>query len=264
MSSHNASSGRFRCLSTRREEQLLKRDVPSSATAYEYFFRGNQLSYDAKQWSVARDLYLRSVEEDPHYAPAWARLGRIHHVMGKFLPTGTEEGLVQAEMAFRRALELNPDLTLTHKLFAQLEVDLGRARDAMVRLIERAHVADPELLAGLVSTCRYCGLLDASVAAHSRAVSLEPKIRTSIPHTWFLQGDDARVATAKLTEYPYIGALSLAALGRGHEAMPVLREMEQKTTTRLRDFVVAARALLEGKTAESVASIGRIVSSGFR
>src|SRR6476646_1047345 len=182
---------------TSSEQQLLKRDVPANAAAYEHFLRGNQLSYDSKQWAGARDLYLRSVEEDPHFAPAWARLGRIHHVMGKYLDTGTQESLDSAEEAFRRALELNPDLSITHKLYAQLEVDRGRARDAMARLIERAHMADPELLAVLVTTCRYCGLLDASVAAHRHAVALEPKIRTSVTHTWYFQGDYRRVAAIK-------------------------------------------------------------------
>src|SRR5262245_25324607 len=133
---------------TARERHMLKRDVPANAAVYEYFLRGNQLSYDSKQWSVARDLYLRCVEEDPRFAPAWARLGRIHHVMGKYLETGTEASLDHAENAFRRALDLNPDLPMAHKLFAQLEVDLGRAKDAMARLIVRAQTADPEVLAG--------------------------------------------------------------------------------------------------------------------
>jgi len=249
---------------THRDQQALRRDVPSSAAAYEYFLRGNQLSYDAKQWSVARDLYQRSVEEDPQFAPAWARLGRIHHVMGKYLPTGTRESLDLSQAAFRRALELNPELAMAHKLFAQLEVDLGRARDAMTRLIERANVADPELLAGLVSACRYCGLLDASVAAHVRAIALEPKVRTSVPHTWFLQGNNAQLATARMSEFPYIVALALAELGRAQEAIPALRELEQKTPTRLREFMIAARTLLEGNKADSLAAIGRIVGSDFR
>lgn len=184
--------------------------------------------------------------------------------MGKYLPTGTHEDLGHAETAFRRALGLNPDLALAHKLFAQLEVDLGRAHDAMVRLIARAHTADPELLAGLVSACRYCGLLDASVAAHERARDLEPTIRTSVGHTWFLQGDHARVVTVKLAEFPYIVAISLAELGRADEALPVLRELEHKVPLRLRDFLVAARTLLEGNAAESIAAVGRVVSSDFR
>src|SRR6185503_11159159 len=126
---------------------------------------------------------------------------------------GNPDGFQQAEAALRRALELNPDLPLAHKIAAQLDVDLGRAHDAMTRLVARASTADPELLAGLVTTCRYCGLLDASVAAHARAVALEPKIRTSVGHTWFMQGDHARMATIKIPEYPYLVALSLAELG---------------------------------------------------
>ena len=249
---------------TAREQHMLQRDVPAIARAYDYFLRGNQLSHDAKQWSVARDLYLRCVEEDPGYAPAWARLGRIHHVMAKYLETGTREGLDRAEAAFRRALDLNPDLPIAHKLFAQLEVDLGRAHDAMTRLTGRAQSADPELLAGLVSAYRYCGLLDASVAAHARALDLDPRIRTSVAHTWFLKRDHARVTSIKIDENPYIAALSHAALGRHNEVLPVLRELEQTTRTRMRDFIVAARTLLEGNSAESVSAVGRIVASDFR
>jgi DNA-binding winged helix-turn-helix (wHTH) protein/tetratricopeptide (TPR) repeat protein len=249
---------------TSREQQMLRRDVPSNPIAYEYFLRGNQLASDPSQWSVARDLYLQSVEQDPDFAPAWARLGRIHHVMAKYRPGDAPESLEQAEAAFRRALELNPDLSLAHKLYAQLEVDLGRARDAMARLIAHADAADPELLAGLVSPCRYCGLLDASAAAHARALELEPKARTSVGHTWFLQGDHGRVATLRVADYPYIVAMSLAELGRSHDALPALRELESRLPGRLRDFAVAARTLLDGRPAESVAAVDRIVASDFR
>jgi DNA-binding winged helix-turn-helix (wHTH) protein/tetratricopeptide (TPR) repeat protein len=249
---------------TEREKQLLHSDVPANARAYEFFLRGNQLSYDTKQWSVARDLYLQSVQEDPNYAPAWARLGRIHHVMAKYVDTGREAGFGQAEEALRRALDINPDLTMAHKLLAQLDGDLGRARDAMVRLIARAHIADPELLAGLVSTCRYCGLLDASAAAHDRAVILDPKIKTSVGHTWFLQAAHEKVATIKVQEFPYIVPISLDALGRRDEALPILRELEQTMKTRVPGFVVAARALLEGNAAESLAAVKRVVASGFK
>lgn len=246
------------------EQQTLRRDVPFNAMAFEFFLRGNQLSYDSKQWAIARDLYLRSVEEDPAYAPAWARLGRIHHVMSKYLPAGTSDGLEKAEAALRKALDLNPDLALAHKLLAQLEVDLGRAQDAMTRLIQRAHTPDPELLVGLVSTCRYCGLLDASVAAHDRALELDPRIRTSVPHTWFLQGDLARLSTVKIEEFPYIVAVALAELGREREALPVMRELEQKSKTRIRDFMIAARTLIENDTAESIAAVKRILASDFQ
>jgi DNA-binding winged helix-turn-helix (wHTH) protein/tetratricopeptide (TPR) repeat protein len=247
-----------------REQRLLRKDVPTSAKAYEYYLRGNQFSHDSKQWSAAHDLYQRCVEADPHFAPAWARLGRIHHVMSKYLPTGQKEGMQKAETAFQKALELNPELAIAHKYYAQLEVDLGRAIDAMTRLIPRVLMApDPEVFAGLISPLCYCGLLEASAAAHWRAVALDSKIRTSVPHTIFLQRDYTRLAATKMEDNPYIVAVALAELGRKDEALPTLRALEQKVKTRLGDFIVAALTLIEGDAAGSIAAVERIVASGF-
>jgi tetratricopeptide (TPR) repeat protein len=184
--------------------------------------------------------------------------------MAKYLPTGVQEGLQRAESAFRQALDLNPDLAVAHKFYSQLEVDLGRANDAMVRLLPRAkEAADPEIFAALISPLRYCGLLEASLAAYARAVTLEPKIRTSIVHTWFLQRDYARVASTRIEDNPYIVALSLAEMGRKNEAVPVLLALEEKIKTRMRDFMTAARTLIEGDAEGSIAAVGRIVNSAF-
>lgn len=249
---------------TSREQMALRHDVPADPKAYEYYLRGNQFSRDSKQWAAARDLYLRCVEADPCYAPAWARLGRIHHVMAKYLTTGNGDGLKQAEAAFRQSLDLNTDLAIAHKFYAQLEVDLGRAGDAMARLLPRTQgAADPEIFAALISPLRYCGLLEASVAAYARAVALEPTIRTSVVHTWFLQREYKRVASTKLEDNPYIVALSLAEVGRRNEAVKTLRTLEEKVQTRMRDFMIAARMMIEGDEASSAAAVTRIVDSAF-
>jgi DNA-binding winged helix-turn-helix (wHTH) protein/tetratricopeptide (TPR) repeat protein len=248
---------------TAREHALLKRDVPSNARAYELYLRGNQLSRDAKQWAVARDFYVRCLEEDPRYAPAWTRLGRIHHVMAKWLGADVAENLDRAGAAFKRALAINPDHPLAHKFYAQLEIDFGRAEEAMERLLKQARSADPEVFAGLVSVCRYCGLLDASIAADARARRLDSRVTTSVVHTWFLRGDHARVVGTKLEENPYIVLLSLAAVGRTAEAIALARELEGKLHTRKRDFTIVARTLLEGNTKESIAAAKRIAASDF-
>jgi TolB-like protein len=248
-----------------RDRERLDRDVPASRTAYEVFLRGNQLSIDPKQWEVARELYERSVAEDPRFAPAWARLGRMHHVLTKYLETGGHDGgLTRAEEAFRKALELNPDLSIAHKLYAFLEGDLGRAHDAMVRLVTRAQTPDPEIMAGLVTVCRYCGLLDASIAADARARVLDPRVRTSVMHTWFMRGDHETLAAVPVTEFPYIVMLALAELGRGEEALPTLREIEGKLPTRRRHVINASIALLEGREADSVAAMEAMLAPDFR
>ncbi|HXH24519.1 MAG TPA: winged helix-turn-helix domain-containing protein [Vicinamibacterales bacterium] len=249
---------------TERERRRFGRDVPCTGKAYELYLRGNQLSQDPKQWNAALELYTRTTAEDPQFAPAWARLGRIYHVTGKYLESGGADSFERAEAAFKTALAINPDLPLAHKLYAQLEVDLGRALDAMVRLLERARSADADVCAGLVSACRYCGLLDASLAAHERARRLEPRIRTSVVHTWFLRGDWEKMAALRLEDNPYVCAMALAALGRGDEAAAALKSLEEKTQTRFRDFMVAARTLIEGRRDESVEAVQRIVASNFR
>src|SRR5262249_3288962 len=57
-----------------REKALMSRDVPANARAYEFYLRANHLSNRVQDLSVARELYQQSLEADPHYAPAWARL----------------------------------------------------------------------------------------------------------------------------------------------------------------------------------------------
>lgn len=201
-----------------RDDRRMNRDVPASPSAYEYYLRGNQCAYDSKSTQIARDLYLQCIEQDPDYAPAWARLARCYRILGKF---GTEEAahLQKAEDAFERALSLNPDLSLAQSLYAYLEADLGRAQQAMERLLRHArqYPHDAELFAGLVHVCRYCGLLNASVKAHERAKRIDPQIPTSVTHTYFMLGDYRRSVETGPGDIGYVEGLALLALDRHKE-----------------------------------------------
>ena len=75
----------------------------------------------------ARDLYQRCLELDPRFAPAWAHLGRCHRVIGKYIEAAPDSER-RAEEAFRRALALNPQLSVAHKFYANLEADIGQAQ----------------------------------------------------------------------------------------------------------------------------------------
>jgi len=253
---------------TAREHRRLKHDVPNSPTAYEYYLRGNLLYYDWAKMSVARDLYLRCVEEDPQYAPAWARLGRCHRLIAKWSGE-PDEDLVRAKDALERALQLNSDLPVAHYLYAQLEADLGRAQDAMVRLLGRAGVGsnDPELFAGLTHVCRYCGLLEASCAAHEQARRLDPQIRTSVAHTHFMLGDYRKVLTTSSGgDSLYIHPLALAQLGREQEAVELLRERLQEglPLPLIRSHGTSLLALLEGRPEDSVQEAEHYLRSSCR
>jgi len=184
-------------LADRDDSTLVPQDVPAAPRAYELYLRANQLSYDRRRWTLAKNLYEQCVEVDPSYAPAWARLGRINRVIGKFDERAPRPSYHAAEANFRRALEINPDLSIGHNLFAYLEAEIGQAEAALLRLVTRLQRQpnDPELFGALCHVSRYCGLLDVSMAAHKRARMLDPKVPTSVLPTFMMLGDYANVLT---------------------------------------------------------------------
>lgn len=96
----------------------------------------------------------------------------------------------------------------------------------MVRLLHRAasHDNDPELFCGLVQACRYCGLHDASLAAHCRALELDSGIRTSVAHTYFAMREyDQALHWYGTGGGIYMDALALASMGREQEASGLIR-----------------------------------------
>jgi TolB-like protein/Flp pilus assembly protein TadD len=252
---------------TAREHRLLNLNVPASARAYEWYLRASQLSLEATTWNAALDLYERCVAEDPNYAPAWARLGRMYRLMAKYGEDSSAADVGRAEAAFLRALELNPDLPLAHTNYAALEVDMARGRDAMVRLLRlaRTRESDADLFTGLVLTCRYNGLLDASLAAHHRARLLDPSVRTSVVHTYIMGGQYRRALEEVDHALDPMRGVILTMLERNDEAIAQLEADEARFAHRvMRLFVAAIRFQLSGREAEALAAVQEILQSNFR
>jgi eukaryotic-like serine/threonine-protein kinase len=250
------------------DRRRMSRDTPASADAYEYYLRANQIASDSKRWVEARDLYLRCVEIDPQFAPAWARLGRCYRVLGKYGdPLHAEANTALAEDAIRRALSINPDLSLAHYLYTHIEVEAGRAREAMVRLLHRARQdpSQPELFAGLVHACRYCGLLDASEAAYHRAMRLDPAVVTSAAQTYLIKGDYERAMALDRGDPPFVKALALLQCGRQPEGLELLNDMlERGSHATKREMIAAIVAVFERRYDDTIASVHRLVEGGFR
>jgi tetratricopeptide (TPR) repeat protein len=206
-------------------------EAPHNARAYEIYLRANELARTYTGLTQARDLYLRALELDPRFAPAWAHLGRCYRVIGKFIENLPDSEAL-AEDAFKRAIALDPRLTIAHKFYAALESDTGRSQHALARLLREAarHGNDAELFAGLVHACRYGGLYDQSIAAHAEARRLDPHVSTSLEGTLLLTGDIDRlldpeksVAVPDADEGVFMMALGLA--GRRDEARQRLQKM---------------------------------------
>jgi DNA-binding winged helix-turn-helix (wHTH) protein len=204
-------------------------DAPSNPESYDLYLRANQIAIaldrTIENVALARDFYTECVRKDPGYAPAWARLGRCYRLLQKIQPRSAMDGTA-ALQAVERAFALNPDLGIAHNVCTPIQTDAGQAEGAMVRLLRRAesHDSDPELFCGLVQACRYCGQLEASLAAHRRAMELDSKMPTSVAHTYFALADYEQALYWYGTGRPglYMDAVALATMGRDQEASALL------------------------------------------
>jgi TolB-like protein/tetratricopeptide (TPR) repeat protein len=210
-----------------------RRQVAATPHAHELYLRALEAVRDYRRFVDVRDLFVRCVEEDPGFAPAWAQLGRCNRLIGKYLGD-REENTRKAEEAFARALEADPELPLAHKYLAHHEAETGRATEALTRLLRvaEANRNDAAIFSGLVHSCRYAGLLEASVGAHEESRRLDPKLPTSIPWTLLARVEYERLAVLdreESTEFdmePQI--LGLALLGRIDEGRRLFERQEAR------------------------------------
>jgi DNA-binding winged helix-turn-helix (wHTH) protein len=230
--------------------------IPRST--YERFLRANELTTQRSVNSMllARDLYWTCLAEDPTFASAWAWLGRCCWFLDKF-NNSSPANLDLAQAAFERAFAIDPDLAPAHQFYTFVEVDTGRAAEAMARILARLdrHPGEPESFTSLVHVLRFRGLLQQSIEAHRRATQLDPVILTSVAHTYFLAGDYASaIETYSGRAAYYLDAAAWAALGDRKRAIAILRERLGKLSlsTLMTALMSSLLALLEGKADEAV------------
>jgi tetratricopeptide (TPR) repeat protein len=186
-------------------------------------------------------------------------------VIAKFIDA-SQETVAGSEAALRRALELDPRLSVAHKYYAALEADTGAARAGLVRLLGEAgrHGNDPELFAGLVHACRYCGLFEQSIAAHEEARRLDPNVHTSVEGTILMTGDIERLLAVERSETAagsdsVLNVIGLGLARRPDEAHRSLAE--HRRVAQLESFHAYADALaawLDRRPADLIASVSAL------
>jgi tetratricopeptide (TPR) repeat protein len=186
-------------------------------------------------------------------------------VIGKYIDDSSDS-VARAEEAFRRALELNPRLSVAHKFYTQLEADMGQARAAMVRLLAEAnrHGNDPELFAGLVHACRYCGLYEQSIAAHQEARRLDPNVPTSFEQTILMTSDIERLLAVEpplvvAGADDWIRVIGLGLAGRREEALQGLMGMRRMSRIpAFQAWTEYLKAWLERRPADMVVNMATL------
>jgi serine/threonine-protein kinase len=227
---------------------------PTSARAFDLYMRGMQLRMEPATWRRARELFEQCLDIDAGFSPAWAERGRLDRVLAKYQDPAL---FARAESALKRALELDPNSGPAHYYHAQLEIDTGRPDEALMRLLQRAAArrAEPQVYAGLVHACRYCGLLRESVSAHHYARRLDPTVSTSVLHTYYIQRDYDRALEEAAASSDPLKARVLGAKRLESEAIDAARGEEARFAgvPRLAAYSGALRAAFEGRSSDVLA-----------
>jgi tetratricopeptide (TPR) repeat protein len=191
----------------------------------------------------------------------------VYRVLAKYGVEGRAESLALAEEAFRRALEINPELPLAHNLYTYFEIEeQGRAPEAMLRLLGRVGTgaADPHLFAGLVVACRFCGLLEASLAADRRARRLDPAIQTSVQYTYWALCDYPQAALHDVEDIQAVRHGALWMMGRQAEALAGVREALTHAPGSLEQWIVESQlAAMEGRRDDCIRHEEAVLGAGF-
>jgi serine/threonine protein kinase/tetratricopeptide (TPR) repeat protein len=252
------------------DRRRLGRDAPATGRAYELYLRANHLAHGTvarEPLVAARELYLAALDEDPGYASAWARLGRVYRVLAKYSGHQDEENVRLAGEAFDRAFAISPDLPVAHHLYTHFEIEqLARPEAAMIRLLGRVREMpnDPDLFAGLVVACRFRGLLEESAAAADRARHLDPGLRTSVQHTYFLMNDHDRLKQFDYQEEPWLTGLLLAQRGEVDEGRRLMRLTYDGAARLERMFVEMLEAAAAGQVDDTRRLAEAIRATAFR
>jgi hypothetical protein len=136
------------------------------------------------------------------------------------------------------------------------------AQRAIVRLLGEAsrHGNDPDLFAGLVHACRYCGLYEASIAAHAEARRLDPNVPTSVEQTLLMTGDIDRILA--LEPAPLVAAgdnairvIALGLAGRRDDARRALQARPTSTIPLLKSWTDHLMAWLDRRPADMIVGI---------
>jgi len=161
----NAVAHEIQIKVTPREHARLTTPRAVNPEAYDAYLRGLYLNPTEENLKKMRDYFLQSTDKDPGYAPAWAGLASTYGMMAPYgvLPPQDSEpraraavdralqldpdyvdaiavrGSVKtlawdwtgAELDFKRAIELNPNLAAAHMAYASFLAQVGRTREAV-------------------------------------------------------------------------------------------------------------------------------------
>ena len=148
---------------------------PKNEEAYNLYLRSVALPHDAVPNREAIAMLERAVGLDPTYAPAWEALGLRYYYDFTF-STGGEEMFQRSNVAYERALALDPNLLVAAGQLITNRVERsesGKAYAEAQALVKR-HPESGQAHFALGYVLRYAGMLEEAMRECNTALALDP------------------------------------------------------------------------------------------
>ncbi len=112
--------------------------------------------------------------------------------------------------------------------------------------------------------CRFCGLLEASLAADRRARRIDPAIQTSVQYTYWALCDYQQAALHDVEDIQAVRHGALWMMGREAEALAGVREALSHAPGSLEHRIVESQlAAMEGRRDDCIRHEEAVLSAGF-
>ena len=127
------------------EKRIIAKAPTANVEAYDYYLRGRQFfhQFRRKGFEFSRQMFERAIAIDPSYARAYAGIADCCAFLYRYFDA-SDTNLQQADLASRKALELDPELAEAHASRG-LVASLKKEHDEAQREFQIAMRLDPKL-----------------------------------------------------------------------------------------------------------------------
>ena len=217
----------LRVMLSETEKRVIAKAPTANVEAYDYYLRGRQFfhQFRRKGFEFARQMFERAIAIDPSYARAYAGIADSCAFLYRYWDS-SDTNMEQADVASRKALELDPELAEAHASRG-LVVSLKKQHDEAQREFQIAMRLDPKLFEAYYYYARsYYGQGRFAEAVH-----------------WF---EEACRVRPEDYQAPQLLASAYAGLGRQAEAQAAYRRALQVILKHLELHPDDARAVYFG------------------
>ena len=225
-----------------------------SLSAYELYLRGREAIRTGSKPSMfeAETLFERALEVDPDFAPAHAGVAHVQYsiISLRWDPQHREEMLAKGLLHARRAIELDPSLSLANQDMGNLSIRKHNYDEAVAwgEKAVKLNPSDAESLATLANIYSFAGRAADAVPLIEHANRLDPfhppRYDQYLGRAYLFTGRYAEAASSLRTcaeraperfDCPLYLAAALGQLGRieeAHQALAVGQQFLQRPSLR--------------------------------